>query len=187
MKSARFRNVEPINPGNQQKLSVHFPQRQDLPTRPAREKDRETQRQSCDKAYDWLHDRYYYGVKQQIGRVNEPIYNTHPVGFTTANLNINDENIVRPTFDRQVGFRQDMLKKYQELNEIQNIREMKNHGELIDRYARDSKPRRPGSGGDDEDDEFLDTTTTLQPYRKTSLTSSGTEHSAKAGTNCVIS
>ncbi|CAD6221240.1 GSCOCG00005107001-RA-CDS [Cotesia congregata] len=186
MKSARFRNVEPINPGNQQKLSVHFPQRQDLPTRPTREKDRETQRQSCNKAYDWLTDRYSYGDKQSIGQFNEPIYNAHPIGFTAANLNINDENIVRPTFDRQVGFRQDMLKKYQELNDIQNIREMKNR-ELIDIYAPDSKPRRRGSG-DDDDEEFLDTTTTLQPYRKTSsLTSSGTEHSAKAGTNCVIS
>ncbi|XP_057323788.1 uncharacterized protein LOC130666625 [Microplitis mediator] len=192
MKSARFRNVEPLNPvNNQQKLSVHFPQqRQDLPTRPTREKD--TQRQSCNKALDWLQDKYSYGVGKQ--QYNDPIYSGHPIGFTTANLHINDENIIRPTFDRQLGFRQDVLKKYQELNERELRREMKQErgmqGDLIDRYVQDNRNRRPAAAGDnDEDDEFLDTTTTLQPYRKTSLTSSGsaTDHSSKPAANCVIS
>ena len=65
------------------------------------------------------------------------------------------------------------------------------HRHMIDRYVRDNrgplirKQNDKGENDTDDDDEFLDTTASMQPSRKTSLTSNGTS-SGKQGT-CVIS
>lgn len=65
------------------------------------------------------------------------------------------------------------------------------HRSMIDRYVQDSrgpiiqKTNEKGGQESDDDDEFLDTTASMQPARKNSLTLSGT--SSGKGGNCVIS
>lgn len=164
-----------------------------IPTRPARESD--AQRQSNNKARDWLQDRYSYGIDKQ-GNYNDDL-NTgknHPIGFTAANLNIRDEQIQMQADNKPIGFTTDFLPNYGRPQDTgKNNERQQDRGRLqrnlIDRYTQDGKNcrRRSGHGADDEEDEeFLDTTTTLQP-RKPSLTSTGGSTGSKSGSQCVIS
>ncbi|XP_034948448.1 uncharacterized protein [Chelonus insularis] len=180
MNSARWRNAATA-PNNPLKPLVNFVESNKIePVRPPREI--EAQRQSVNKARDWLQDQYIYEVSKQLP--NEAFTaNNYPIGFSSANLNIQDQNVVKRTFDRQVGFSQDaMIPKYGNVNNREMLENERKNIEHIRQTEQENN--RINKADDDDDEEFLDTTTTLQPYRKPSLTSTGMG-SGKSG--CIIS
>ena len=145
-----------------------------------------------------------------------PVTKVRPIGFSMDGLNLLDskptyerkDDFARPGFDG-VGFKKQNVHFYDDMGPfaqiqqtygqryytLQNPRQVLNDNngalvprnrDMIDRYMREMGPRR---GKDDSDDEeFLDTTTSMPPVpvsRRGSLTSDGTSKSGKGG--CVIS
>ncbi|KAK0085831.1 hypothetical protein PV325_004358 [Microctonus aethiopoides] len=210
MNSTRWRNAATHSSNNQQVPVNHFPSdnRQDaIPTRPPRET--EAQRQSRNKAADWLQDPYSYGmVKPQYNEPNGKS-NNHPIGFTIVNDDPHDDNLNKQTVGHPIGFTKDFIPQYAYAKKMEILNDEKRmhqyllmaekgvsamQRDLIDKNAQDRKNRQLGTKNDDDndDDEFLDTTTTLHPERKSSLTSSGTSTATgnvlKSGApTCVIS
>lgn len=161
------------------------------------------------KTLNWLQDRYSYG--DQIAKINRAA--SRPIGFSVDDLNIIE---ARPMFERRencrkvniderlrnrqnVHFCDDMgpfgqLKKnysqryytWQNENKFfdnQAVLVPQNR-DMIERYMREIELRRVN---DSDDEEFLDTTTTMPaiPNSRGSTTSDGTSKTGKG--TCVIS
>lgn len=157
------------------------------------------------KAINWLQDRYSYG--DQILKLNQGA--PRPIGFSVDDLNAIDARPnferrdylkKRANFDERlknnrqtVHFSDDMgpfgqLKQNypQRYYTLQNPKYIEFDGppnpqnrDMIDRYMREIELRRVKDDSDDE--EFLDTTTTMSPFTPT-------EGALKAGKGtCVIS
>ncbi|KAF7993544.1 hypothetical protein HCN44_010139 [Aphidius gifuensis] len=171
----------------------------------------DVQRESRMKTNKWINDRYSY-VLDNKAQKDEPTAPSQqqPMGFVKPSLNIHDNEPAYSSVDRNLGFREELLSTYRRAREHDILDEERKYydrqldrvsyppssREYIERYGqddkRDNKFKRKSNqdinSTNDEDDIFLDTTTTIKPYRKTSLTSATSGAFSKiTDTNCVIS
>lgn len=167
------------------------------------------QRQGYNKARDWLQDRYTYGVENGYEKLEPERIRRQPMGFVRPKDNgeRDNEEVMRRSHNyKTIGFNAQIVTSNRYPGE-EFLEKERNQGrerfskgygnnrqrELIDKYGQDAIGQREARGrGESEvedNDEYLDTTTTLKPYRKTSLTSSGTSGTAtmKNAAGCAIS
>ncbi|XP_015122616.1 uncharacterized protein LOC107045035 [Diachasma alloeum] len=172
------------------------------------------QRQGYNKARDWLEDRYTYGIEKQNYEPQKVGPKKYPVGFVNPRNypeNENEELMRERQGFKSIGFNGQVMPLNRRGGD-DDFLEKERMIEARQRYSKGnyvvSRKREPsgkygpdgaglgeagkntrGESDVEDNDEYLDTTTTLKPYRKTSLTSNGTSGTGtgKNAAGCAIS
>ncbi|XP_063995342.1 uncharacterized protein LOC135172853 [Diachasmimorpha longicaudata] len=183
------------------------------PPMPSALYDNYAQRQSYNKARDWLEDRYTYGIEKNY-ESHKGGPKKYPMGFINPQdvpEKENDELMCERQGFRSIGFSAQIVpsnrygRDYDYVEKERMIEgrprypkgnyAVSRQRDTNDKYARgdvgqEATGKNIRNDSDVEDnDEYLDTTTTLKPYRKTSLTSNETSGTGtvKNVAGCAIS
>uniref|UniRef100_A0A6V7JWZ3 Myb/SANT-like DNA-binding domain-containing protein n=1 Tax=Bracon brevicornis TaxID=1563983 RepID=A0A6V7JWZ3_9HYME len=134
------------------------------------------QRQGYKKAKEWLEDRYSYGAeKQNVDSKNYSEQKNYPMGFINPG-NYEEDKIIHERRDfRPIGFHNDVVGQNKYAKETEFLERERTYERQKNRQREqgEKEMRRAKDSDAEDNDEYLDTTTTMKPYRKTSLTSNG--------------
>lgn len=186
----------------------------EIPKIPSRKSQLEIE--SNAKTLNWMQDRYSYpnqmantntlpATKNRFSYNGPTIAGVQPIGFVAEKFS-DDEREPARDFGKRIGFvdelalplkdvgSHDYLKQLKQLydqhqEELKQKRNgnmiMAQQNDLIKQYVKDLARLR-GNSDSDTDEEFLDTTATMHPPRRGSITSGASSKASKAD-KCVIS